>query len=297
MSRSNSNSNSNSNSHSYEKRDYKFSDNKTKPFPFKAKIFSWPINGEMKEYTPCVWDTLTYCLPRVHISVSKDFLARKMEEFFWKTFNFRAPDVNRIDLVPINGSEHFVKAFVTHYEYDSYNPRQPMSIISHITEKIFSSEFYKKPMRVEFTHNYRNNYWIILPNLNPLTNYQHELIEQIQTLSSELITNLEILATSGIPIPKWFNISVLDENRISTAWTPLREQNLLFNDKLDRLHEQNNRIKEYITKHGCMNTDDIEEMEKLKIELNEEELDAAHAFKEAAGDFNQSNNDCDPYCM
>lgn len=285
------------NSHTDENRDYQFSDNKTEPFPFKLKVFSWPVHGEMKVYTPCVCGTLTYCLPRVHISVSKDFLATKMVSFFSQTFNFLAPLVNRIDFVPINGSEHFVKAFVTHYQDDSYNPRQPMSVISHITEKIFASEFYKKPIRVDFSHNHRHNYWLVLPNLNPLTNYQHDVIEQMQVLSSELINNLDILNTSGIPIPKWFNISVLDDNRICTAWTPLQEQNQLFNEKVVLLREQSNRIKNYATQHGCLNTDDIEEMEKMEFELNEEELHATHAFKEAAGDFSQSNNEFDPYGM
>jgi hypothetical protein len=241
--------------------------------------FQWDVNGEKMTYTPAAWGVLTYVIPRVHISLTDDdgvaFMKARLKEHFRYviTYNYDFTDVTRIDFVPLDGNANFVKAFVYHRQmtpadkqahherrsenyFNIYNMRNRpewsnMSLVSRITETIFAKELHhSSPLHVNYFHNGKQSYWMLLPNLSPLTTNQRDITEQMSDLSSELIANLDTLAAAGKPVPSDFDQSVLDDTRIDTAWTPLNIVQQQFHDKLTKLRNESVHIANYINSLG-----------------------------------------------
>ena len=285
--------------------------NPTEPIP--PTPFQWEVNGEKMTYTPAAWDILTYVIPRVHISLTDDdgiaFMKDRLKKHFRDeiAYNYDFTDVTRIDFVPLNGNANFVKAFVYHrqmtaadkqahherrseHRFNAYNSlNRPawrnMTLVSRITETIFASEHHKMTQRVYFVHNGKQSYWMLLPNLNPLTTYQRDITEQMGDLSSELIDNLAILAYAGKPVPSDIDLSILDDTRIETAWWPCARVTVMFNDKLKRFEQSECwRLTDYINSLGLATSADNDAMELLEFEMEEEDVNIEHAMEQAEHD-------------
>jgi len=284
--------------------------NPTEPIP--PTPFQWEVNGEKMTYTPAAWGVLTYVIPRVHISLTDDdgvaFMKAKLKEHFRDdiAYNYDFTDVERIDFVPLTGNPNFVKAFVYHrqmtaadtqahherrseHRFNHYHSlNRPawsnMTLVSRITETLFASEHHQTAQHVYFFHNGKQSYWMLLPNLSPLTTNQREITEQMSDLSSELISNLATLAAAGKPVPNDFDQSVLDDTRIETAWTPLNIVQQQFYDKLNKLRNESVHIANYINSLGLAADADNDAMELLEFEMEEELANIEHAMEQAEHD-------------
>lgn len=264
------------------------------PFPLPASLrdecnFQWEVNGERKTYTPAVWGVLTYCIPRVHISVTKDFMKNTLREFFddQSVMGLNMNRVQRVEFVPLKGTTDFQKAFVYHYAMTSedrcdtprgasprwsnrfYNPA--MNLVNRITSDIFASEASKRPMKVHFTHNGRKNFWMLLPNLTPLTPNQVEITERLTEMSGDLIDLLHTLARVNIQLPATFDDTVLEDNRIDTAWVALSESLDRLREKESKLYRQLNNLRAYAERQSVPLFTDDEAMELIEFEMDEED--------------------------
>jgi hypothetical protein len=276
--------------------------------------FQWEVDGKKMTYTPAAFDILTYVIPHVHISLTDDdgvaFMKARLKEHFRYeiAYNYDFTEVIRIDFVPLNGKTDFVKAFVYHrqmtpadkqahherrseHRFNPYNSlNRPewsnMTLVSRITESIFASEHHQTAQHVYFFHNGKQSYWMLLPNLNPLTTYQRDITEQMRDLSSEVIANLAILAAAGKPVPSDIDLSILDDDtRIETAWWPCARVTVMFNDKLKRFERSECwRLTDYINSLGLATAADNEAMELLEFEMEEEDAKIQHAMEQAEHD-------------
>lgn len=267
---------------------------KLPPFTIPASLrdernFRLEVDGELKTYTPAFWGVLTYCIPRVHVSVTKEFMKNTLREFFddqslmGLTMNY----VQRIEFVPLKGTDDFQKAFVYHYamtpedRYDTphgvsprwsnrfYNPT--MNLVNRITSDIFASEASKNPMKVHFRHNGRKNFWMLLPNLSPLTPQQVEITERLTEMSGELIDLLYIFARTNTPLPATFDTTVLEDKRVDTAWVSLSETNDCLAEKENKLKRELNCLRAYAKLNEVPLFTDDEAMEMIENELDEED--------------------------
>lgn len=266
-------------------------------------IFKWNVNGELKTYTPAAWGVLTYCIPRVHISVTEAFLKQRLSDFFDNETNLRLDMnvVDRIEFVPLDGNTDFQKAYVYHKQLsaeDKYNHNRRISfvgtscrwnddfygnqlnMVNRITNDLFTSEVAKRPLKVNFIHNGRKNFWLLLPNLSPLTRNQVAITEELTELSGALVSQLYLIAKCGFPVPADFDDSVLDENRVDTAWTELGAQTAAFQEKLDNLRREYDRISEFAEAEGIPSMDDADAMELLESEMDEEDAAIAAMHEE-----------------
>ena len=278
-------------------------------------VFKWVVDGELKTYTPAAWGVVTYCIPRVHISVTEDFLKQRLGGFFDNETNLRFDmnGVERVEFVPLEGNADFQKAYVYHARLsaeDKYNHNRrissvgtscrwgdgfygtEMNMVNRITNDLFTSEAAKRPIKVNFIHNGRKNFWLLLPNLSPLTPSQVAITEELTELSSSLISQLCRIAKCGFPVPADFDSSVLDENRIDTAWTELGAQTAAFQEKLNKLRCECDRINEFAEGEGILTMDDDAAMELIEFEMDEEDaaIEAMHEERrqmDAAGHYHR----------
>jgi hypothetical protein len=266
-----------------------------------SHIFKWVVDGELETYTPAAWGVITYCIPRVHKSVNEAFLKTTLRDFFDHEANLRF-DMNvvqRVEFVPLKDSTDFKKAFVYHVPLsaeDKHNHNRrissvgtscrwgdsfygtEMNMVNRITNDLFTSEVAKRPLKVHFTHNGRRNFWLLLPNLSPLTSSQAQIAEQLTELSGNLIDTLFHIAKCGFPVPTDFDDSVLEDTRIDTAWQPLHVQDIAFQEKLNKLRCECQRLTDFAESNGIITVDDDEAMELIEFELDEEDaaIEAMH---------------------
>ena len=268
---------------------------KLPPFPLPASLhdecnFQWEVNGELKTYTPSKWGVLTYCIPRVHVSVTEEFMKNTLREFFddqgvtWLNMN----RVQRGDFVPLKGTDDSQKAFVYHYAMTSkdhsdtsngvsssrwsnrfYKPT--MNLVNRITSDIFASEAAKRPMQVHFRHNGRKNFWMLLPNLSPLTPMDVEITERLTEMSGDLIDLLHSFARTNTPLPATFDVTVLDDKRIDTAWMPLNRITEGLSMKECKLRQELTSLRTYAESKDVPLFTDEEAMEMIEDELDKED--------------------------
>lgn len=242
------------------------------PVPLRREV-----DGQLKDYTPTVHHVLTYTIPRVHVSVSKDpeFIKDRLRTFFNTELAYNKYDftqVERIDFIPREGDSDFVKAVVYHKpmsaadkhhhvarttehkfnRWHALNRQQwrQMTLVSRITETIFSGERNLMAEQVHFVHNGRPAFWELLPNLYPLSPAQRAINEQLSDLCSKLNASRQTLIAAGKPMPIRFDYSLLLPAHIDTAWTPLPIAQQLFNDKLGRLFNEYEIIHDHMTSIG-----------------------------------------------
>lgn len=265
------------------------------PFPLPASLrddcdFQWEVNGELKTYTPSRWGVLTYCIPRVHVSVTEDFMKNTLREFFddQGVLGLNMNRVQRVEFVPLKGTDDFQKAFVYHYAMtpedrcDTPNGipssrwsnrfyKPTMDLANRITSDIFASEAAKRPMKVNFKHNGRKNFWMLLPNLSPLTPMDVEITERLTEMSGDLIDLLHSFARTNTPLPATFDETVLEDKRIDTAWVPLNRTTDCLSEKERKLRQQLNGLREYAEHKNVPLFTDDEAMEMIENELDEED--------------------------
>lgn len=279
------------------------------PFPLPMHLRSpshvYFMNDEQKAYTPSLCGVLTYCIPRIHKSVTEDFLKKVLTDFFNIHIGicFDLNNVERVDFIPIEGNANFKKAFVYHramtYEdkdnhlnrlafaknhnyWNNYRFITTMDIVNRITTDLFQSEKRHEPIKVYFTDKGQCNYWMLLPNLNPLTTYQVHITEQLSDLSTELISGLANLTSTGLSIPNDFDVSVLDDERVDTAWELMETQNEQFQEKMVKLTRECDRIRNYTVSCGKFTVDDLYEMDRLELDMDEEDAAIEAMHKERA---------------
>lgn len=265
------------------------------PFPLPASLrddcdFQWEVNGELKTYTPSRWGVLTYCIPRVHVSVTEEFMKNTLREFFddQGVLGLNMNRVQRVEFVPLKGTDDFQKAFVYHYAMtpedrcDTPNGipssrwsnrfyKPTMDLANRITSDIFASEAAKRPMKVHFKHNGRKNFWMLLPNLSPLTPMDVEITERLTEMSGDLIDLLHSFARTNTPLPATFDETVLEDKRIDTAWVPLNRTTDCLSEKERKLRQQLNGLREYAEHKNVPLFTDDEAMEMIENELDEED--------------------------
>ena len=265
------------------------------PFPLPASLrddcdFQWEVNGELKTYTPSRWGVLTYCIPRVHVSVTEDFVKNTLREFFddQGVTGLNMNDVQRVEFVPLKGTDDFQKAFIYHHAMtpedrcDTPNGvpcsrwsnrfyKPTMDLANRITSDIFASEAAKRPMKVHFKHNGRKNFWMLLPNLSPLTPMDVEITERLTEMSGDLIDLLHSFARTNTLLPATFDETVLEDKRIDTAWVPLNRTTDCLSEKERKLRQQLNGLREYAERKNVPLFTDDEAMEMIENELDEED--------------------------
>jgi hypothetical protein len=250
------------------------------------------MNFEWNEmtYQPSAQGVLTYCIPRVHVSVTEEFMKSVLCEFFDKKTNekYDCNQVNRVDFVEIEGNDNFKQAFVYHTAMtiqDKINHSKRMmkegnewryaenpmlNIVSRITKNIFESEEKRTPLKVEFIHKKRQNYWLLLPNRNPLSLTQLEITEEIAEETEKLLNNLLMILNSNIALPKSFNTKVFENNKIETAWLPYKESLKQLFEKLHSVKVENEKIDIYIKQKHILTLEDYAIMEQFEKELDDE---------------------------
>jgi hypothetical protein len=273
--------------------------------------FSWIVDGVEKIYSPSAAGVLTYCIPRVHVSVDEDFVKSVMDQFFTTKIGKKATtDICRVDFQPIEGNTNFKRAFVYHTQFlpttgcwmghfnamatrgaagmwnASSNYPYNMPLVCRITKSIFTTEHEKNPIKVNFIHNGRHNFWLILPNLSPITEIQRELTEQIAEYSDALVGELANLAKAGLPVPNDFNEKVLEHSRVQTAWLSFSDHTQQFIDILANLSIECDRIRAYAMKNGVRTIEFDDEMALMQFEHDEDNA-AIEALDEEVerGDF------------
>jgi hypothetical protein len=268
---------------------------KLPPFPLPASLhdefnFQWEVNGELKTYTPSRWGVLTYCIPRVHVSVTEDFMKTTLREFFddQGVLGLNMNRVQRVEFVPLKGTDDFQKAFVYHYAMtpedrcDTPNGvpssrwsnrfyKHTMNLVNRITSDIFASEAAKRPTKVHFKHNGRKNFWMLLPNLSPLTPMDVEITERLTEMSGDLIDLLHSFARTNTPLPATFDATVLEDKRIDTAWIPLNRTTDCLSGKERKLRQELTSLRTYAERNNVPLLTDDEAMEMIENELDEED--------------------------
>lgn len=269
-------------------------------------------DGVQYVYNMSALGVLTYCIPRVHTSVTEDFMKNVLRDFFddKTAMQLDMNCVSEIDFVPIPGCTDFKKAFVYHRymsEDDHYNHferiqragrrnmwwdrNSKMNMVNRITASIFSDSATGSPVKVNFVHNGRRNFWLLLPNLNPLTVKQRDLTEEISDIRCKVISQLSLLADAGLPVPDNFDDSVLDERRVDTAWaTDVHTHNMHITFYLQKMEEaltaQLNILKQYADSKSALTVDDLDAMEHFQ-NLMDEEQEALNTMHDQIEDWNR----------
>lgn len=272
------------------------------PPPATPIHFTWLVNyiGDNDEdvmiektYAPSAAGVLTYHIPRIHVSVDEDFIKNVLRDYFnhhigsYTSIN----NVVRIDFRPIEGNPDFRSAFVYHNQFtpasgdwsfhfnanaqrgagiwsNSAAYPENMPLVSRITKCIFMGEYSNQPMKVHFTHNGHQNFWMLLPNRNPLTENQRFMIENTAENMDQLVQGLLLLADDNLPLPNDFDSSVLFDDKIDTAWTPEYEATPKIFGKWNRATMERDRIRAYADEHGALAFRDLEAMENFEDEMD-----------------------------
>ena len=256
--------------------------------------FSWSINGKQSLYEPSMNNVLTYFIPRVHVSVDEEFLMTVLREYFDGTTGnyFDCNTISRVDFAEIEGNENFKQAFVYHTqmterdEINHFNRMcsirniwrsaeypMTMNIVNRITQDIFIKERNNSPFRVNFTHKGRKNFWILLPNLNPLTEFQKEMADMLGDIHKEIIDELMLLCEQNVDIPDAFDKSILEYNKVDTAWEPIDYTSEKMNEKLIEYKTELQKLIEYANKKNVLSTIDMDAMEDLEFQYVMEDLE------------------------
>jgi hypothetical protein len=252
-----------------------------------------------KTYAPSAIGVVTYHIPRIHVSVDEEFLKKVMCDFFTHNIGDKTNinTVVRVDFRPIEGNPNFKSAFIYHAQFTPFSGDwtghfhaiaqrgagiwsnsaaypENMPLVSRITKSIFMGEYSNQPVKVNFTHNGRQNFWMLLPNRNPLTENQRMMTENITEASEQLVEGLMLLADDDLPVPNGFDSSVLfDDCKVDTAWTPEYEATPKMFGKWNRVMMERDRIRAYADEHGTYSFRDLEAMEEFETEM--EEFDCA----------------------
>jgi len=160
--------------------------------PIPPCYFSWTVDGVQQDYLPAKEGVLTYYIPRVHNSVTEEFLTETVRTTLNKMNGGCSCNVVRkVVFQPLPGNHSFKQAFVYHYPLGdgpmynheahyhslavngagvwstSQNYPYNMDLVGRMTKNIFVCEHLGTPVRLSFTHRGRPNYWLLLPNWKP----------------------------------------------------------------------------------------------------------------------------------
>lgn len=274
----------NSNSNKFNKMN---KENKNEFVPVQPINFSWAVNGEQRLYEPSFNNVLTYFIPRVHVSVDEEFMMNVLRDFFDHTTGnyFECNTVCRIDFADIEGNENFKQAFVYHTrmtqrdEIDHFkrmcNRRNlwrsadypmTMNIVNRITQDIFMKERNNNAFKVNFTHNDRKNFWIILPNHNPMTEEQKDIAETLGDIHQEIIDEMMLLCEQNVNVPESFDYSILEYSKIDTAWDSVEYITEQMKEKIERYKAEHLKLIEYANEKNVLSSLDMDAMEDLEFQ-------------------------------
>ena len=249
--------------------------------------FSWSINGKQCLYEPSMNNVLTYFIPRVHVSVDEEFLMTTLREYFDGTTGnyFDCNTISRVDFAEIEGNENFKQAFVYHTrmtqrdEIDHFkricNRRNlwrsadypiTMNIVNRITQDIFLKERNNNAFKVNFTHNDRKNFWIILPNRNPMTEEQKEIAETLGDIHQDIIDEMMLLCEQNVNVPESFDYSILEYSKIDTAWDSVEYVTEQMEEKIERYKAEHLKLIEYANEKNVLTSLDMDAMEDLEFQ-------------------------------
>lgn len=283
------------------------------PVP-EPTYFNWSpegYGGAVRDYEPSAQGVLTYCIPRVHVSVTEEFMRCTLGDYFdhytmlpeFSSYptTFDCCEIDRIDFVAIDGNAHFKQAFVYHVPLSAQDKKDHqtrlreamngkwyrgypamMDIVNRITKDIFASEYKRDALKVKIKHNGRDNFWMLLPNRNPMTMSQLEMTGKIAEENEKLMTGLALLNEAGIPLPTSFDESVLEYKKIDTAWQSHRASMEQLMDKLVALKTENKKIHDFANHNGGLTAEDIKAMEDYEKEMEEEDKRIAQMYENAA---------------
>ena len=159
--------------------------------PIPPCHFTWTVDGVQQDYLPAKEGVLTYYIPRVHNSVTEEFLKETMRTTLNKmNGGCKCNVVRKVVFQPLPGNRSFKQAFVYHYplggpmynresHYNSLSVNGAgvwstsqhypynMDLVGRMTKNIFMCEHLGTPVKTHFTHRGRANYWLLLPNWKP----------------------------------------------------------------------------------------------------------------------------------
>jgi hypothetical protein len=256
--------------------------------------FKWTVNGSLKTYEPSAMNILTYCIPRVHISVTDEFMRNVLEKYFDTKTNerFNCNMIEGIDFVPIEGNSHFKQAFVYHRQLSAQDneyhltrisnekcewrskeeSKYPttMNIVNRITKNIFELESKNQSLKVSFTHNNRKNFWILLPNRNPIIGIHLDITEMMTNESEKMTNTLEQFSRSKVALPKSFDLSVLEYKKVETGWQSFDISTYQLYNKLEKLMVENKKLNDYASHNNILLDEDIEAMKECENIINKD---------------------------
>jgi hypothetical protein len=252
------------------------------------------MSRNLNNYFIANFGVLTYFIPRVHASVDEPFLKQVLENFWMNRSGLgylavTQPHwrIKRVDFVPYDNDPSFNKVFVYH---DSAAPIGMSNEVVYQTRQIFEAEEKKAAVRCNFFHHGKDSYWLLLPNLNPLTVKQQQMAETIRDLQDDIIANLSIICDAGLSVPFDFKLSVLDHKHIETAFrNSLREIDSDFESRIEELREHKEMLVETLNMNWLPSAEDEECMEMLARE-EEEECQQARDDDEEEAIYNETRD-------
>ena len=250
--------------------------------------------NNVNNYFIANFGVLSYFIPRVHVSVDEAFLKEQLEQFWMNRSGLgylavTQPQwrVERIDFVPYDNNPSFNKVFVYH---ESAAQRGMTDEVVYQTRNIFEAEERKAPLRCNFFHRGKDSYWLMLPNLNPLTVKQQKYAQIISELQEDIIDNLSRVCDSGLTLPHEFDASVIDHKHIETAFRKsLTEIDNDFKARIGELREQKRLIEQTLNNAFVPTAEDEAHMEQLARE-EEEECNQAREDDEEEAIINETRN-------
>lgn len=240
--------------------------------------FSKIIDGQMKVYKPSARGFLTLYLPRVHIGVDEHFIRHNVETFLRASLtdpllNQFLPPIARVVIQPLGDGSDFNQVFIYHEQARSVEGH---NLVNKITANTFAREAMRQSHKIYITHNGRRNYWLLLPNLNPLTIEEQEVVDKITDSSDKLMELLGDVVAAGLPIPSAFNSQILDKHHVDTTWLPIDGQTFrpttdLLTERLEAVNYQCSILENFLNQHNVPTSEDIELMDQLLAEIDEED--------------------------
>jgi len=250
--------------------------------------------NNVNDYFIANFGVLTYFIPRVHVSVDEAFLRQQLENFWMNRSGLgylavTQPHwrIQRVDFVPYDNDPSFNKVFVYH---DSAAEFGMTNEIVYQTRQIFEAEERKAALRCNFFHRGKDSYWLLLPNLNPLTLKQQQMTKTISELQEDIIDNLSRACEAGLILPSEFDVSVIDHKHVETAFRKsLAEIDNDFKERIEDLLKHKQMVEETLNFNRLPSAEDEEHMEQLARE-EEEECQRARDDDEEEAIYNETRN-------
>lgn len=231
-------------------------------------------------YQPTQFGILTYFIPRVHSTVSEQFMKETLTAYWasqsglgFAAMKCNPLKINRISFIPIENNPNFKQAFVYHVpsSIDSLQDIE-FQLVSRFTEDLFKYEEAKCPLKCHLFHNGKSNFWMLLPNRNPLTSEQEELTKFIKEANACFIEDLGYFTLEKGIIPVSISIDSINQPIIETGFTSQTPESIFqqLKVRLDEIKNAHLNLQKVMDKEGIPTAEDRNHMYELTKEQEKE---------------------------